>query len=89
MSRRIVAVLAVILALVCGAAAFVWLHAGGQGKTSVRFTPDPPASATPSAPEGIRAQPSPATTPATPAKQPTAAAAAEPPGFAPAMGEVL
>ena len=44
MSRRIVAVLAVILAVVCGAAAFVWLHAGGQSKTVVHFTPDPPAA---------------------------------------------
>ncbi len=32
MSRRIVSVLAVILAVVCAAAAFVWLHAGGQSK---------------------------------------------------------
>ena len=44
MSRRIVSVLAVILAVVCAAAAFVWLHAGGQSKTEVHFTPDPPAS---------------------------------------------
>jgi hypothetical protein len=54
MSRRIVAVLAVILAVVCGAAAFVWLHAGGQSKTVVHFTPDTPASnpETASTPEG-------------------------------------
>jgi hypothetical protein len=45
MSRRIVSVLAVILAVVCAAAAFVWLHAGGQSKTVVRFIPDPPAAA--------------------------------------------
>ena len=45
MSRRMVAVLAVILAVLCGAAAFVWLHAGGQSKTVVHFTPDPPANA--------------------------------------------
>jgi hypothetical protein len=44
MSRRIVSVLAVILAVVCAAAAFVWLHAGGQSKTVVQFTPDPPAT---------------------------------------------
>jgi hypothetical protein len=44
MSRRIVSVLAVILAVVCAAAAFVWLHAGGRSKTVVQFTPDPPAS---------------------------------------------
>jgi hypothetical protein len=45
MSRRIVAVLAVIFAVVCGAAAFVWLHAGGQNKVVVHFTPDTPAAA--------------------------------------------
>jgi hypothetical protein len=44
MSRRIVSVLAVILAVVCAAAAFVWLHAGGQSKTVVQFIPDPPAA---------------------------------------------
>jgi len=37
MSRRMVSVRAVILAVVCAAAAFVWLHAGGQ-KTVVQFT---------------------------------------------------
>ena len=51
MSRRIVSVLAVILAVVCAAAAFVWLHAGGQSKTVVQFTPDPPASSSNSANE--------------------------------------
>jgi Protein of unknown function (DUF3108) len=30
---------------VCAAAAFVWLHAGGQSKTVVQFTPEPPAAA--------------------------------------------
>ena len=49
MSRRIVSVLAVILAVVCAAAAFVWLHAGGQSKTVVQFTPDLPASSSNSA----------------------------------------
>ena len=44
MSRRIVALLAVIVAVACAAAAFVWLHAGGQSKTVVQFTPDPPAA---------------------------------------------
>ena len=44
MSRQIASVLAVILAVVCAAAAFVWLHAGGQSKTVVQFTPDPAAS---------------------------------------------
>jgi hypothetical protein len=51
MSRRIVSVLAVILAVVCAAAAFVWLHAGGQSKTEVQFTPDPPPSSSNSANE--------------------------------------
>jgi hypothetical protein len=51
MSRRIVSVLAVILAVVCAAAAFVWLHAGGQSKTVVQFTPDLPASSSNSANE--------------------------------------
>jgi hypothetical protein len=44
MSRRIVVVIAVIFAVACGAAAFAWLHAGGQSKAVVRFTPDPPAT---------------------------------------------
>ena len=84
MSRRIVALLAVILAVICGAAAFVWLHAGGQGKTTVYFTPDPPA-ANPSnnaSPEGMHAQPVLAE------KAPVTKAAADP-GFAPPVGEVL
>ncbi|HMH78579.1 MAG TPA: DUF3108 domain-containing protein [Candidatus Acidoferrum sp.] len=51
MSRQIASVLAVILAVVCAAAAFVWLHAGGQSKTEVQFTPDPPASSSNSANE--------------------------------------
>jgi hypothetical protein len=91
MSRRIVVVTAVIFAAVCGGAAFVWLHAGGQNKTSVRFTPDPPAAgaavAAPSAPEGLRGQPS--TETATKPVISTAASAAEPAGFAPPVGEVL
>src|SRR4030095_2302758 len=85
MSRRIVAVLAVIFAVVCGAAAFVWLHSGGQSKTSVHFTPDPPVSN-----PGASAPPEPeksATPPASPAKVP--ADAARGPGFSPVNGEVL
>jgi hypothetical protein len=88
MSRRIVAVLAVILAVFCGAAAFVWLHAGGQSKTSVHFTPDPPATSS-----GESAIPEPAPveknvpTPASSPKSTTAAEAET--GFAPVTGEVL
>ena len=37
MSRRVVVVLAIFLAVVCGGAAFVWLHAGGQSKTTVKI----------------------------------------------------
>jgi hypothetical protein len=37
--------------VVCAAAAFVWLHAGGQSKREVQFTPDPPASSSNSANE--------------------------------------
>jgi hypothetical protein len=87
MSRRIVALLAVFLAVICGAAAFVWLHAGGQSKTTVHFTPDPPAAtATNNASsEGMHAQPVPAEK--VPATKATVAAAD--PGFAPPVGEVL
>jgi hypothetical protein len=85
MSRRIVAILAVVLAVVCGAAAFVWLHAGGQSKAVVHFTPDPPATSATSPP------------PATPGEKTTgesaavakAPVAAPDPGFAPLAGEVL
>jgi Protein of unknown function (DUF3108) len=42
MSRRLVVVLAAIVAVLCGAAAFVWLHARGQGNAVVHFTPDAP-----------------------------------------------
>jgi Protein of unknown function (DUF3108). len=85
MSRRIVAVLAVIFAVVCGAAAFVWLHAGGQSKTSVHFTPDPPVSN-----PGASAPPEPgksATPPAGATKAPADAALGT--GFSPVNGEVL
>lgn len=86
MSRKIAVVLAVLVAVLCAAAAFAWLHAGGQNKTVVHFTPDAPAPA---------AQPE--TAPATPAKnessalntpQPAVAAVPEP-GFTPVAGEVL
>src|SRR5437870_6709970 len=87
MSRRMVAVLAVILAVLCGASAFVWLHAGGQSKTVVHFTPDPPtandanADAS-SAPAGKNSS--------TPRMDPKSSANAAPePGFMPVTGEVL
>ena len=84
MSRRIAALLAVILAVISGAAAFVWLHAGGQSKTTVYFTPDPPAANTSNhaSSEGMHAQPVLAE------KAPVAKAAADS-GFAPPVGEVL
>jgi len=86
MSRRVVVVLAIFLAVVCGAAAFVWLHTGGQGKTTVNFTPEPPVATNPTIPS---ATPQP-TVPTAPMaeKQPTAVAAA-PAGFAPPIGEAL
>ena len=89
MSRRIVAALAVIFAVVCGAAAFVWLHAGGQGKTVVQFTPDPPAAAS-----SVAATSSPgpkeknAATSAGAVVPKTPEVGAEP-GFVPVSGEVL
>src|SRR5215467_2054353 len=90
MSRRVVVVLAIFLAAVCGGAAFVWLHAGGQGKTTVSFTPDPP-------PGADRTQPAAATEPTVPAastagKPPVAAAGVPrgaPPGFETPLREAL
>jgi hypothetical protein len=90
MSRRIVAVLAVILAVVCGAAAFVWLHAGGQSKTLVQFTPDPPAASS-----GVAHEAGPIAA-AVPPNQPVSGGSAKPalnavpaPGFTPVSGEIL
>lgn len=84
MSRRIVAVLAVIFAVVCGAAAFVWLHAGGQNRAVVHFTPDLPAAAVEPVP------PSTVTNDSKPADVAKATPVATPePGFAPVSGEVL
>jgi hypothetical protein len=57
MSRRFVALIAVILAVLCGAAAFAWLHAGGQSKTVVHFIPDPPAAGTGASPESTPSAP--------------------------------
>ncbi len=84
MSRRMVAVLAVILAVLCGAAAFVWLHAGGQSKTVVHFTPDPPAANADASSASARKNSS---TPRTDSK--SSANAAPEPGFMPVTGEVL
>jgi hypothetical protein len=87
MSRRIVSVLAVILAVVCAAAAFVWLHVGGQ-KTVVQFTPDPPASSSSTAHEkGPTAAAS--NEPATTGAPKPALAAAPATAFTPVPGEVL
>src|SRR5258708_3140166 len=89
MSRRIVAIFAVVFAVVCGAAAFVWLHAGGQGKAVVHFSPDPPAAGTaPAAGNAMRAEKSGATAANGSAAAKMAAAAAEP-GFVPVTGEGL
>jgi len=84
MSRRIVVVLAIFLAVVCGGAALVWLHAGGQGRTTVNFTPEPPAAGNPAVPA---ATPEPAAHTAPLAEKPPAAAPAA--GFAPPLGEAL
>jgi hypothetical protein len=94
MSRRIVVVLALIIAVICSAAAFVWLHAGGQRKTSVQFTPDPPASHT-----NVSPQPASPATAASPKNQPGTSAASKTasdsstalvePVFSPVQGEVL
>ena len=86
MSRRLVVVLAIFLAVISGAAAFVWLHAGGQSKTTVNFTPEPPAARNPTVP-ALTPEPTAPTKPIT-EKQPTAAAAV-PAGFAPPIGEAL
>jgi len=86
MSRRAVVVLAIFLAVACGAAAFVWLHAGGPSKTSVNFTPEPTAASSPAVPR-VALQPTVETAPTVP-KQPTVAAAM-PASFAPPVGEAL
>jgi cytoskeletal protein RodZ len=88
MSRRIVAILAVVFAVVCGAAAFVWLHAGGQSKTVVYFTPDPAPATTAKATPETNPAPLEKSDTATVAK-PASAPAAPEPGVAPVSGEVL
>ena len=88
MSRRSVAVVAAGLAVICGGLAFVWLHAVGQNKTNVQFTPDPaPVESELGAREGIQPQPS---SPALSTEAKTlAVASAGPAGFAPPVGEAL
>src|SRR4029453_2564326 len=86
MSRRMVGFLAIFLAVACGAAAFVWLHSGGQNKTVVNFTPEPPAAANPSA-STAPPEPSGASSPG--ATKAAAAAPAGPADFVPPIGEVL
>lgn len=80
MSRRIVLVLAIFVAVVSGAAALVWLHAGGSGKTVVNFTPEPAGKV--EAPPAAKAEPAPS------AAKP-AAPVAESALFVPPAGEVL
>ena len=87
MSRRIVSLLAVIVAVVCAAAAFVWLHAGGQSKTAVQFTPDPPAANSGASHEAAPTARSNA--PATTNLAKPALNAEPPTGFVPVAGEVL
>src|ERR1700739_4927002 len=87
MSRRIVALLAVIVAVACAAAAFVWLHAGGQSKAVVQFTPDPPAADSGASREAAPTAHSNAPAAKNLAKPPVNV---EPPaGFVPVSGEVL
>ena len=88
MSRRIVSVLAVILAVVCAAAAFVWLHAGGQSKTVVQFTPDAPASSSSSTHEAAPTATAANGSAASGAPKP-AFHAAPATSFTPVSGEVL
>jgi hypothetical protein len=88
MSRRIVVVLAVILAVVCAAAAFAWLHAGGQSKTVVHFTPDPPITSPDKQPEVAPATAAKNESAATNASKPSISTAPDP-GFIPVTGEVL
>ena len=90
MSRRVVVVLAIFLAVVCGGAAFVWLHAGGQSKTTVNFTPDPPPAAARTEPAATTQPPvSTASTPENPPNAVANPAPALPAGFAPPIGEAL
>jgi hypothetical protein len=90
MSRRVVVVLAIFLAVICGGAAFVWLHAGGQSKTTVNFTPEPPVAGNPTAPAATERPTIPTASMAE--KQPNVTANGAPvvpAGFAPPIGEAL
>ena len=84
MSRKAFSILAIVLALLCAAAAFAWLHAGGQGKTVVHFVPDPPPSNRAVGAEENRSQPD--APEKTVAVRPPATAE---PTFAPTSGEIL
>jgi hypothetical protein len=89
MSRRVVVVLAIFLAVICGGAAFVWLHAGGQSKTTVNFTPEPPVATNRTTPTATP-QPTASTAPMAEKQPPVATAAtAAPAAFAPPIGEAL
>src|SRR5262245_45378853 len=85
MSRRIAVLFAVSFAVISGAAAFVWLHAGGQSKAVVHFTPEPAPSPAPARHEENH-QPI-ATEKIASERQPSAPPAE--PGFSPVSGEVL
>jgi hypothetical protein len=87
MSRRTVSILAVILAVVCGAAAFVWLHARGQSRAVVQFTPEPTATTPTTTHEMAGATPTNELRADSTAKPPPNAAPAA--GFSPVPGEVL
>jgi hypothetical protein len=85
MSRRLVAALAVAFAVICGAAALVWLHAGGQNKAVVHFTPEPPAANSGAPPGSV-----PAHAPKNEDVPPATSKSSSPePGFAPVAGEIL
>src|SRR4029077_1427058 len=88
MSRRIVVVLAVAAAILCAAAAFVWLHAGGQSKAVVHFTPDAPAS-NPSAPPARESMPDLNNETATARPSKPSPTTVPEPGTVPVSGEVL
>ena len=88
MGRRIVVVLAVIFAVLCGAAAFVWLHAGGQSKTVVHFSPDPP-SADRAAPSNSSSVSPEKKSPAPPIASNSPSSGATGAGFVPVAGEIL
>jgi hypothetical protein len=83
-----VSVLAAILAVVCAAAAFLWLHARGQSKTVVQFTPDAPAASSGSTRDAAPAA-VPRNEPATTSSSKPAWNAAPVVGFTPVAGEVL